>query len=358
MISTSDRLESIGLIDEAVSSGAREFKACAELKIATRTLQRWREDKTNQGDKRPICERPEPKNKLTEGERQEILEVVNTPEFKSSPPSQIVPALADRGTYIASESTMYRVMKEAGQQRHRGKSKKPSSKPKATYCATAPNQVWTWDISYLRGPIKGLFFYLYLIVDIFSRDIVGWEVWEEESAENASHLIRRAVISQGITLKDEPLVLHSDNGSPMKGSTMLETLYQLGITASRSRPRVSNDNPYSEALFRTCKYTPSFPVKGFETLDASRTWVKKFVDWYRNEHHHSGIKFLTPHQRHSGEGEEILKSRQQVYEEAKARHPERWSGEIRDWSLSDEVWLNPEQTKAMDTANVSAKEAS
>lgn len=358
MISVPDRLEAIELIDEAVRSGAREFKACEELELATRTLKRWRADNKNQGDKRPICERPVPKNKLSEDERQEILEVVNTPEFKSSPPSQIVPALADRGTYIASESTMYRVMKEAGQQKHRGKSKKPSSKPKSTYCATAPNQVWTWDISYLPGPIKGLFFYLYLIIDIFSRDIVGWEVWEEESAENASHLIRRAVISQGIMSKDEPLVLHSDNGSPMKGSTMLETLYQLGITPSRSRPRVSNDNPYSESLFRTCKYTPSFPSKGFESLHASRVWVREFVKWYRNEHHHSGIKFLTPHQRHSGEGEKVLNARQQVYEEARARHPERWSGEIRDWSLPDEVWLNPEQTKAIDANKACVKQVS
>jgi putative transposase len=193
-----------------------------------------------------------------------------------------------------------------------------------------------------------MFFYLYLILDIFSRKIVGWEVWPEESAEHASQLIRRAVIAEGITRQDEPLVLHSDNGSPMKGSTLLETLYLLGITPSRSRPRVSNDNPYSESVFRTCKYCPSYPAKGFAALDDARSWVKGFVHGYNFKHRHSGIKFLTPHQRHSGQGPEILERRRQVYEAAKERNPERWTKEIRDWTLEDEVWLNPDKTQDLE----------
>ncbi|MPL59357.1 IS3 family transposase IS1240 [bioreactor metagenome] len=314
----------IKLVEEAVASGARQHLACEEVGLSVRTFQRWCKAGEHGADQRPLATRPEPANKLTEAERKEILEVVHQPEFKSLPPSEIVPILADRGTYIASESTFYRVMHQAGEQNHRGRQKAPSSKPKSTHCATAPNRVWSWDITYLPGPAKGLYFYLYLILDIYSRDIVGWEVWHEESAEHASQLIRRAVMAQKITRKEEPLILHSDNGSPMKGSSMLETLYQLGITPSRSRPRVSNDNPYSESIFRTCKYHPSYPTGGFATINDARAWVKEFAYWYRYNHHHSGIKFLTPHQRHSGQGEEILKNknRHQLYEAAKARHPE------------------------------------
>jgi len=154
----------------------------------------------------------------------------------------------------------------------------------------------------------------------------------QQSAENASRLISQAVIAQNIARQQEPLVLHTDNGSPMKGASMLETLYQLGITPSRSRPRVSNDNPYSESIFRICKYCPSYPSGGFSTLEDSRIWVKSFVHWY-NYHH-----------RHSGQGEELLVKRHHLYETAKAKHPERWSRQTRDWSIANEVWLNPEKS--------------
>jgi putative transposase len=226
-------------------------------------------------------------------------------------------------------------------QNHRGRAKMPCARPISTHCARRPNQVWMWDITWLRGPIKGLFFYLYLILDLYSRKIVAWEVWPEESAENAGILVRRAVLSEQCV--GFPLVLHSDNGSPMKGASLSETLYSLNITPSRSRPRVSNDNPYAEAVFRTCKYRPEYPGNGFATLSEAREWVRKFVQWYNNEHRHSGLNFLTPQQRHSGMATDIFTNRQRVYEEAKAAHPERWAREIRDWSLNDEVWLNPER---------------
>lgn len=177
---------------------------------------------------------------------------------------------------------------------------------------------YSWDITYLPGPAKGLYFYLYLILDIFSRKIVGWEVWTEETAEHASHLIRRTVMSENITRQNEPLVLHSDNGSPMKRASMLETLYQLGITPSRSRPRVSNDNPYSEAIFRTCKYCPSYPAGGFANIKDARIWVKEFANWYNYKHCHSGIKFLTPYQRHSGQGEEVLEETSSTLRDCKS----------------------------------------
>jgi len=343
LTSTANRATTIELVNEAVANGARQHLACEEIGISERTLQRW--SKEGAEDQRPLVQRPTPANKLTDEECATILEVVNQPEFKNLPPSQIVPALADQGIYIASESTIYRVLREAGEQNHRGRSKAPTSKPKATHCATEPNSVWTWDISYLNGPNKGFYFYLYLILDIFSREIVGWEVWPEESAENASQLICRAVIAQKISCRNEPLVLHSDNGSPMKGATMLETLDKLGITPSRSRPRVSNDNPYSEAMFRTCKYCPHYPSKGFATIEEARIWVEEFVHWYNYIHRHSGIKFLTPNQRHSGQGEEVLANRHQLYEAARATHPERWSRATRNWSIPKEVWLNPEKTQ-------------
>ena len=323
-----------------------EKMVCKEIGISQRTLQRWRSSATPIEDQRPIANRPPPQNKLSEEEARAVLSVVNQPEFQSLPPSQIVPKLADDGVYLASESTFYRILKDHKMLNHRGRSKKPTSKPVSTHCATGPNQVWMWDITWLPGPAKGIYFYLYLILDLYSRKIVAWEIWLEESAENASVLVRRGVLSEQCSISLKPLVLHSDNGSPMKGASMLETLYSLGITTSRSRPRVSNDNPYAESIFRTCKYRPSYPVSGFIDITQAREWVLNFVRWYNLQHRHSGINFLTPHQRHSGIGQEILLKRQHLYEEAKAAHPERWSKGTRNWTLDDEVWLNPERINA------------
>lgn len=345
MISAPDRGLAITLIQEAVEAGARERLACEELGLTQRTLQRWRRDGLEDG--RPTAKRPVPAHKLSEDEEQQILEVIHKPEFQSLPPSQIVPALADQGTYIASESSFYRVMHKHSRQHERGRSKKRTARPLTSHRATGPNQVWMWDITWLPGPVKGIFFYLYLVLDLYSRKIVGWEIWEEESAEHASQLIRRSVIREQCVIREQPLVLHSDNGSPMKGATLLETLYSLGITPSRSRPRVSNDNPYAESVFRTCKYRPEYPADGFADRASAREWTLRFVHWYNTEHRHSGLNFLTPSQRHDGLAEQIFDRRKQVYEAAKAAHPARWSGETRDWSLDDEVWLNPEKAASI-----------
>ena len=346
MIRASDRENAVMLIDEAVHSGARRCKACEEIGIKERTYYRWTKQNQEKGsfeDLRPIAEHPEPVNKLTPQERQEIIDIASSPEYSSMPPCEIVPALADKGKYIASESTFYRVLREERMQNHRGRSVEPVHRPISTHVATGPNQVYMWDITYLNGPVKGTFYYLYLVSDLFSRDIVGWEVWPEESAEHASELIWRTCLAQG-RLSTDPLVLHSDNGSPMKGATMLETLYHLGITPSNSRPRVSNDNAYAESLFKTLKYRPNYQPKGFASLTEARLWCADFVNWYRFDHHHSGIKFLTPSQRHNGEGEAIMQNRIKVYEAAKAAHPERWNGRAtKDWSLPEKVYLNPEQ---------------
>ena len=339
MISPSDRALAVELIQEANENGARLSPACEELNISVRTYERWVAEGGIKEDQRPITLRPEPKNKLTQEEKMEILEVVKKEEFADLPPTQIVPKLADQCIYIASESTFYRVLREENMQNHRGRSKKPERRLPESHLATAPNQVWTWDITWLKGPVKGMFYRLYLIIDIFSRKIVGWEIWETEEAKYAEELMRKTVISEKV--QGRPLVLHSDNGSPMKAATFQVLLEKLGIQSSYSRPRVSNDNPYSEAMFRTLKYRPEYPYKGFKTLEAAREWSLSFVNWYNCIHLHSGINFVTPEQCHTGAHIEILQKRKEVYEQAKQRHPERWSRSTRDWSANESVALNP-----------------
>lgn len=356
LISAQDREKAVELISEAVKSGARLFKACERLGIHKRTYNRWVLDGIV--DRRTTCVRPEPKNKLSKEEEKKVLDVVNTEEFSSLAPSQIVPILADRGTYIASESTIYNILKRNQELEHRGRSRKPEKRPISIHKADKPCQVWTWDITYLNGPIKGQYYYLYLILDMFSRKIVGWEIWKEESANHASELITKAYVQEKIALNIRPLILHSDNGSPMKGATMLETLYNLGIIPSRSRPRVSNDNPYSESLFKTLKYRPNYQPKGFDTIGEARLWVQQFVKWYNYEHKHSGLKFISPNERHLGLDKEIFAKRTKVYEEAKSRNPERWAGSIRNWKLNDEVWLNPERNQATEDGKAHEADAS
>jgi putative transposase len=341
MTSTLDRQSAVALINEAVVAGARHYKACCTLQISERTIRRWTKEGVVQSDKRPLVQRPEPPNKLSETERKAVLDACNSKDFSALPPSQIVPKLADQGRYLASESSFYRILRAEGQQHHRGRAKPPTKrKPPTSYQANAPCEVWTWDITWMPGPVAGMFFYLYLIVDIYSRKIVGWEVHDRESSEQASALIRKAVLSEGCI--GQPLVLHADNGSPMKGATMKTTMEKLGITSSYSRPRVSNDNPFSEALFRTFKYRPNWPTKGFATKIDSQNWVKSFANWYNDEHLHSAIRFVTPNARHRGADRKTLANRDILYTSARARNPQRWSGKTRNWQPAGPVWLNPE----------------
>ena len=275
MTPAQDRRHIAALIDEATAAGARLTAACAALGLSARTLQRWRDPAGGiSEDRRPSAERPTPANTLSKAERDEIVATCNAPEFASLPPSQIVPRLADQGRYIASESSMYRVLRERGQNHRRGRTRPPSrSKPPASFQAKAPCQVWSWDITWL-------------------------------------------------------------------------TMERLGVVVSFSRPRVSNDNPFSEALFRTCKYTPDWPTRGFATVEEARAWVQRFANWYNTEHRHSAIRFVTPDQRHRGEDPALLASRHQVYELARATRPERWSGRTRNWQPIASVWLNPERPDA------------
>lgn len=407
MTTTEQRRNFMDLIEQACQSGARLHKACKQIGIACRTLQRWLRPCASQHgtalapqqaqlqqepqasveaapavarasdqpadvatdspqaqmlpasqEVQPCCERQTPlcadrrqsalrqavtpHNKLTPQECEAVLAVINSDEFKDLPPSQIVPRLADQGLYLASESTMQRLLRSMHQNTHR-RSERPAKKRHKPFAlkATVVNQVYTWDITYLPTTINGLYFYLYVFVDIFSRFIVGAQVFDSESADLAAEMIRDICERHGI---DKGQVsLHSDNGSPMKGQTMQAMMHDLGVIASRSRPSVSNDNPYSESLFATLKHRPLMPVKPFESIEQARQWTIGLVDWYNQEHRHSAIKFVTPEQRHLGQDGQLLQQRTQVYAQARDMHPERWSKNTRDWSRVTEVHLNPDK---------------
>jgi putative transposase len=338
LISVTERQQAMGLISEACKAGSRKRKVCEALGLSVRTLERWEKENGLQ-DQRKMVKRI-PKNKLTKEQRDMVITTANNATYRDLPPCKIVPLLADEGEYIASESTFYRILREENQLTHRQASRPAKHHRPEAYEANGPNQIWTWDISYLPTLVTGLYFYLYIIVDIYSRKIVGFSVHDQELSEYAANLITQAYLDEGVS--QAQLVLHSDNGSPMKGATMLATLEKLGVIPSFSRPSVSDDNPYSEALFRTVKYHPTFPMLDkFSTILDARQWSEKFVVWYNNVHLHSALKFVTPQQRHSGEDKAIRANRHQIYQVAKAQHPERWSGQTRNWSLPDTVTLNP-----------------
>jgi putative transposase len=345
MIGLEDRQACAQDIHIAHEAGARLHLACKTAGIDVRTLQRWKaQHGLVTGDGRPTAVRPAPEHALSEAERAELLRVANEPRFADVPPARIVPMLADEGVYLASESTFARVLRRHGQISHRGRAKVPrATRPPTTHIATAPRQVWCWDMTYLPAVVLGRWFHLYLILDLYSRKIVGWEVHDTDDANHAAHLVRRTALSEGIaTLAVKP-VLHGDNGSTLKATTVLAMLNWLGVKPSYSRPRVSDDNPYSEALFRTAKYRPEFPASGFENLEAARAWAADFVRWYNVDHRHSGIRYVSPDQRHTGADRAILATRHDLYIAARQRHPARWSRHTRDWSPIYAVTLNPER---------------
>lgn len=322
------------IILEAIVNGCRHAIACKDLEIDVKTFKRWKNDAC---DKRtgPLSA---PANKLSEEEVGEILRVSTSKEYMDLPPCQIVPTLADKGIYIASESSFYKVLKAHYLMEHRGKSRPKNSYRPAPLVATGPNQIYSWDITFMKGPVTGTFYYLYMFMDIYSRKIVGWKVHDCESMEHSADLIEEICILEKILKKQ--LVLHSDNGGAMKGATMLATLQKLGVVPSFSRPRVSDDNPFSESLFKTLKYCPEYPSSAFSSIDEAKKWVERFVDWYNNKHLHSGIKFVTPSSRHEGRDAAILERRKQVYMKAKLKNPNRWARDIRNWDKIEKVYLN------------------
>jgi len=335
-VTSLDRAQVLELVATAVTEGSRQDKACEVVGVDERTLQRWQLPKTLTDNRHgPVTT---PQNKLSELERENILKVASSLEFCNKSPHQIVPSLADLGKYIASESSFYRVLKASNQLAHRGRGKiKQMARPRA-HEVTAPLQLLSWDITYLMSQIRGQYFYLYLFLDVFSRKAVGAEVHDCESMEYSSLLIDKICKSEGI--EKNQISVHADNGGPMKGATMLATMQRLGIMPSFSRPSVSNDNPFSESMFKTLKYCPLYPTKPFASLEAARAWVIVFIDWYNNVHLHSSISFTTPASRHDGTDVAILQNREIVYQEAQKRNPSRWSGETRNWKKIESVKLN------------------
>jgi transposase InsO family protein len=345
MIRLEDRQQLARCIDEARAAGARLKPACELAGIDVRTYQRWKAgDGLVHGDRRPEAVRPTPAHALSAEERAEILRIANEPRFAEVPPARIVPMLADEGRYVASESSFQRVLRAEGQSRHRGRAKAPQRRrPPATHIAQAPNEVWCWDVTYLPAVVTGTWFYLYVILDLYSRKILGWEVHASDDADHAVQLVRRTALAEGVMTALGKPVLHGDNGATLKATSVLAMLQWLGIEPSYSRPRVSDDNAYAESLFRTAKYRPEFPSRGFATLEEARTWAAAFVAWYNTEHRHSGIRYVTPEQRHTGADHAILAERHAVYLSARERTPRRWSGATRDWTPVGAVALNPER---------------
>jgi putative transposase len=334
-ISISNRTHSVLLIEQSQKAGSTLAKACQMIGVSVRTFERWRKNPFGDRRRGPLTV---PANKLSEIEREKIIATVNSAEFRDKSPAQIVPLLADEGVYLASESSIHRILKQEGQNAHRTRSKPASITRPDEIIATAPNQVWSWDITFLKSEIVGIFFYLYLVMDIYSRKIVGFEVHEKQSSERAAEMITKICKTEGIC--QNQLILHSDNGKPMKGATMLATLQRLSVVPSFSRPSVSDDNPFSESLFKTLKYCPKFPTKPFASISAASKWVSDFVHWYNEEHLHSGINFVTPSSRHNGEDLNLLIKRKEVYAKAKLKNPARWSGSVRNWDQNKNVYLN------------------
>ena len=344
LTSAAHRRKAIELISEAHAAGAGLVSACSEIGICLRTLKRWRKALIGDGaghDRR----KGSPRlvfHKLSEEERQRILLTCNQPEYASLPPGQIVPALADQGLYVGSESSFYRVLHAHGQVHRRGRAR-PPQEPRAVprLRAAGANQVWSWDITYLPTTVRGIWLYLYLVIDVWSRKVVAWDVAEREDPAIAADLVSRACLRERISKgRKQPLILHADNGNAMRAATLESRLEELGILRSFSRPRVSNDNPYSESLFRTVKYRPDYPRKPFASKDQACQWVASFVDWYNHQHRHSGIKFVTPHERHSGQAVGICRYRTGIYERARQLNPRRWSRSIRCWHQPEVVWIN------------------
>lgn len=327
----------MSLINDARVAGAKLASACRVIGLDPRTVQRWQaggDDDMRMGPK------TKPANALTEAENAEVLRVINSPEYRDLPPKQIVPKLADTGRYVASESTIERLLLREGQKKHRGPKRCKSVRKPREKSASEPCQIWTWDITCLRSPIIGNFYYLYMAVDVWSRKIVAFGVFDRECSELATGWMKVAMESEAVAPKS--LTVHQDNGGPMKG-TLKATLENLGVLMSYSRPHVSDDNPFSESLFGTMKTRPEYPRRPFANIEEARAWCTAFVRWYNETHRHSAIGFVTPSQRHEGKSDQIITKRDLVFEQARKRNPERWSGGTRNWKNPAVVYLNPDK---------------
>lgn len=340
LIKQEDRRTAVVLIDEAVNAQARLYKACEAIGISTKTYNRW--NKMKLIDQRKGASKKIPR-KLSEEEKDEIETIACSHRYVDCNPYEIVASLLDEGVYIASVRTFYRVLKERSLIKHRRKDRvaRNISKPPELK-ATGPGQVYSWDITWLKSEINGKYYYAYVVMDIWSRLIVAWEVHDRESQELSKDMFNN--LNSRLDLKGAKL--HADNGHPMKGSTILSTLISLGVAPSFSRPRTSDDNAFSEALFKTLKYRVNYP-DFFDGIDKAREWAAYFVDWYNTKHKHSGIGMITPEQRHNGQGDKIMNKRNSVMEKAYLTQPERWSNGVKKWTNIKTVYLNPADQKTV-----------
>ena len=283
--------------------------------------------------------RPKPARALCDGERQAVLDVLHEQRFVDRPPAQVYATLLDEERYLCSERTMYRILEAEGEVKERRNQLEHPPYTKPELLAEGPNEVWSWDITKLKGPVKWTYFYLYVILDIFSRYTVGWMVAPRESATLAKRLIEATCEKQAIA--EEQLTLHADRGSSMRSKCVAMLLSDLGVTKTHSRPHVSNDNPFSESQFKTLKYRPDFPAR-FGSIEDARAFCVDFFGWYNTEHHHSALGWLTPENVHYGLGPRLVQTRQSVLDAAYTQHPERFVRKAPQApQLPEAVWINP-----------------
>lgn len=311
-------------------------RACQILEVPRATWYRWNHPSINVIDPHSHS-RPKGPAGLSTQEIQEILDILHSSRFVDKSPRQVYASLLDEGRYICSPRTMYRILGKHGEvQERRNQLRRPNYK-KPILLATGPNQVWSWDITKLHGPEKWVYYYLYVILDIYSRYVVGWMLADRECSELAQTLIQTTVERQKID--GNTLTLHSDRGASMTSLGVAELLIRLEIKKSLNRPYCSNDNPFSESGFKTMKYVPTFPEK-FGSLEHGKEFCGEFFPWYNNEHYHSGLEFLTPKQVHMGEVEAVVAKRQAVLDQAYKRTPGRFSRRPIQRIPKREVWIN------------------
>lgn len=291
--------------------------ACKVLNVPRSQVYRERQPKTEPSP------RPAPAHALSSQERSVVREILNSEPFMDQPPRQVYAALLDKGRYLCHWRTMYRILAAHDEVHERRLIRRHPVYQKPELLAVRPNQVWSWDITYLRGEATWMHYPLYTVLDIFSRYVVGWMIAEVESSDLAKQLIAETARKQGI--QPDQLTLHADNGSPMKGKPLAQLLVDLGISKSHSRPHTSDDNPFSEAQFKTLKYRPDYPDR-FSSIDAARRWARTFFAWYNHNHYHSGLNLLTPGSVHYGEGVGIQQRRQAIMLVAYAAYPARFAG--------------------------------
>jgi putative transposase len=296
-------------------------QACEALGVSRATLYRHRQPPSEPSS--PPAQWPSPPRTLGCEERGEVLEVLHSERFVDVAPAEVVATLLDEGVYHCSARTMHRILAAEGEAGERRAQRTHPPRPAPILEATAPNQVWSWDITRLEGPRRWNSYALYVVLDIFSRYVVGWMVADRELAKLAARLLETCVEREGV--EQDQLTLHQDRGAPMTAKTFSQTLVDMGVLASYSRPRVSNDNPFSESHFKTLKYMPTYPGR-FESLEEARAWCARFIEWYNHEHRHSGIAMLTPYDVHVGRADAVLRARQHAMDAAFARHPERFVG--------------------------------